>query len=140
MKRTIRILSLALCLALFALALVACGPKSDPEKAKKALEKNGYTIDSAVDYLAGLATAITGNKTIDTTLTAHKDVEDKDGNTKTQFITIVYYKTAADAKADWENAKKDAEDDKQGEDSDWVVARSGRMIYWGTKAAVKAAA
>ncbi len=138
MKMT-KILSAILCIILLGLALVACAPKKDPEKAKEALKDNGYEIYDTVDYLAGIASAIMGNKTIETTVTASKEEKDADGNSKTEYITIIYYKTPADAKAAWEDAQKDAEKEKAEDNSDWVVARSGRMIYWGTKAAVKAA-
>ena len=136
--KTTKILSIVLCFILIALALVACAPKKDPEKAKASLESNGYEIHDTVDYLAGIASAIMGSK-IDATVTATKEEKDADGNSKTEYIVIIYYKTSADAKAAWEDAQKNAEEDKTGDDSDWVVARSGRMIYWGTKAAVKAA-
>ena len=139
MKKTIRIFAVVLSVVLLALALVACAPKNDPDKAKAALEKNGYTVVKTDGRIANAASALLGGESkLDATVTGTKTVEDKDGNRKTEYITIIYYKTSADAKDAWEDAQKDAEKDKK-DDSDWVVKRSGKMIYWGTKAAVKAA-
>ena len=139
MKKTVRILAVALSVVLLALALVACAPKSDPDKAKAALEKNGYTAVKTNGNISNAVSALLGGEsTIEATVTGTKTVEDKDGNSKTEYITIIYYKTAAYAKEAWGDAQKDAEKEKK-DDSDWVVSRSGKMIYWGTKAAVKAA-
>ena len=46
MKRIIRVLALMLVAAMLCVALVACGstPNKDPEKAKDALEDNGYEV------------------------------------------------------------------------------------------------
>lgn len=135
MKKTIKILAVAMCVVLLALALVACGPKSDPDKAKAALENNGYTVAKTNGYVSGVVSALLGGEsTIDATITASKDIKDADGNTtKTESVTIIYYKTSADAKEAW---KDWSETDRERYE---VAKCSGRMIYWGTKAAVKAA-
>ena len=39
----------------------------------------------------------------------------------------------------WEDMKEYAEkEDRDEEDTDWTIAKIGKMIYWGTKAAIKA--
>ena len=135
MKKTIKLLAVAMCVVLLALALVACGPKSDPDKAKAALENKGYSVAKTNGYVSGVVSALLGGEsTIDATITASKDIKDADGNTtKTESVTIIYYKTAADAKEAWK-------DWSQSDREAYEVAKcSGRMIYWGTRAAVKAA-
>lgn len=135
MKKTVKILAVALSILLLALALVACAPKSDPDQAKTALENNGYTAIKTSGYVSGVVSALLGGEsTIDATVTATKDIKDADGKTtKTESVTIIYYKTSADAKEAWKSWSE-ADQEK------YEVAKcSGRMIYWGTKAAVKAA-
>ena len=120
-------------------ALTACAPASKPADAKAALDKNGYTTVQTTGYVSGVIAALAGEESqIEGTVTGTKTVEDKDGNKKTEYITIVYYKTAKAASEAWEDAKEDAEKDKKdNSDSDWVVGKSGKLIYWGTKTAVK---
>lgn len=135
MKKTIRIFAVVLSVVLLALALVACAPKNDPDKAKAALEKNGYTAVKTTGYVSGIFSAIAGTENkIDATVTGTKDIKDADGKTtKTESVTIIYYKTSADAKEAWKSWSEADRDRYE------VAKCSGRMIYWGTKAAVKAA-
>lgn len=135
MKKTIRIFAVVLSVVLLALALVACAPKNDPDKAKAALEKNGYTAVKTTGYVSGIISAIAGTENkIDATVTGTKDIKDADGKTtKTESVTIIYYKTSADAKEAWKSWSEADRDRYE------VAKCSGKMIYWGTKAAVKAA-
>ena len=135
MKKTIRIFAVVLSVVLLALALVACAPKNDPDKAKAALEKNGYTAVKTTGYVSGIISAIAGTENkIDATVTGTKDIKDADGKTtKTESVTIIYYKTSADAKEAWKSWSEADRDRYE------VAKCSGRMIYFGTKAAVKAA-
>lgn len=135
MKKTIRIFAVVLSVVLLALALVACAPKNDPDKAKAALENNGYTAVKTSGYVSGVVSALLGGEsTIDATVTGTKDIKDADGKTtKTESVTIIYYKTSADAKEAWKSWSEADRDRYE------VAKCSGRMIYWGTKAAVKAA-
>ena len=115
MKKFAKITAVVL-VAVMALALlVACGPASDPDKAKKALEDNGYTVvNLPAGGIAGIKAIVSGTKGL------------LSGNAQT--ITIYYFNDAESANNAWEEIK-----DK----SDWVVAKSGAMIYYGTSQAVK---
>ena len=132
----ITVLALALvCVMLFA----ACTPASNPEKAKEKLEKKGYTVvvDNRVQPAALKMTA--GINGVDTVLTATYSDDDT-----TEYLTVLYFSSASDAKAAWDAAKKEAEsekkDSKDKDDSNWTVGKSGKRIWFGTKNAVKAAA
>ena len=142
MKKTVRILAVALCVIVLALSLTACAiPKSDPDEAKAALEANGYTVVKTNGYISGVVSAILGKEsTISATVTGTKTVEDSNGDSKTEYITIVYFKTEDAAKAAWNDMQEDSDDAKEdyGE-SDWVFQRSGKMIYYGTTNAVRSA-
>ena len=133
MKKAIKLLALSLVLIMSVMLLASCGaPNSDPEKAIASLKDNGYSaakddtwIPAALKILgADAETVVTGTAKIDG---------------KTEHVTIVYFDDAEDAKEAWEEVKKYAEDKKDDDDSDWTVAQSGAMIYWGTSAGIKAA-
>ena len=135
MKKTIKLIALALVLTLSVVMLASCfGPNADPEKAIEALKKNDYKAAKDTTVLPivfaglrikGLEAVVTGTAVIDD---------------KVEHVTIVYFEDADSAKAAWEDIKEYAEkEDKEEEDTDWTINKSGRMIYWGTKAAIKAA-
>ncbi len=130
MKKFAKIAAVALVVVLSLAILVACAPNSDPEKAKASLEKNGYTVVKvpSVTHAGGLQNTVTGTKT----------EKDKDGNTTVQHVSIFYYDTADNAKAAYETLKSDSEKEK-GDNTDWTFAQSGKIVYFGTKAAINAA-
>lgn len=126
MKTATRILCLALVSVLLCATLVACAPASDPEKAASALKDAGYTVDTT-------ATKI-GVKLI------ADDVTDVVSavNLKTEnAIIIIYFESSSAAKDAEEEIKKYTDEAKSDDESDWVFKRSGKMIYAGTKDAVK---
>ena len=136
MKKQIAIITAVIVMVMLSvLVLTACSPASDPADAKAALEKKGY-IASVDTTIQPAALALVGIKGVDSVLTA---TYSKDG--KSEYLCVLYFTSAADAKAAWDEAKKDAEDAKKQskDDSDWTVGKSGKMIWYGTKAAVKAA-
>jgi len=66
--------------------------------------------------------------------------EGEDGEKKVEHVTIYYYDTKDVATAAMEKIQKLADEEKSDEKTDWVGAtQSGNIIYFGTKAAIKAA-
>lgn len=128
MKKFAKVMALVMVAVMSLALLVSCAPNADPDKAVAALKKNGYTAAKvpAVLGVGGLETTVTGTKT----------TEDKDGNKKVETVTIMYYGSAEQAQKAYDNVK--SENEKKDE-SDWTVAQSGKMIYFGTSAAIKAA-
>lgn len=129
-KNIIKITALALLAVMLCAMLVACGgPNANPDKAKEALKENGYVAEK-IDSKVGLAvySIIAGD--VEAVVTGVNE----DG----EAITIFYYENAADAKEVEEKIdellEKYGDDDKE---SEWVAKRSGKMIYIGTKQAVK---
>ncbi len=138
-KSIVRIIALALISVMMCLALVSCGgPNADPDKAVEALKKNDYAAekvdDSGLGALIIAALKVAGIEDVDCVVSGTADVDGK-----TEHITIIYFEDKEAADEEWEDVQKYAEDEKGDEDSDWVVEKSGKMIYFGTKAAVKAA-
>ena len=60
MKTTLRILALLMVAVLAVGVLAACAPNKDPDKAKAALEKNGYTVYKTSGYGENLVSAALG--------------------------------------------------------------------------------
>lgn len=137
MKKTVKILALALVAVMAVAMLVACGPASNPDKAAKALEKNGYTVTKITnESKAGEMTLNTQAKFMgledgDIVATVSAMNEDK------EFITITYFASSSAAKKAWDKSQEAKGDDE--EDSEIVTKLSGKMIYAGTKKAIKAA-
>lgn len=142
MKKRITLVAVLAVVLACAMLFAACTPASNPETAKEKLDKKGYSVSLDTNLApAGLAlVGITGVKTV---LTASYSDDDT-----TEFLTVWYFSSASDVKEVWEKAKsyasdqeKDKEKDKKDkEESNWTVGKSGKMIWFGTKNAVKAAA
>ncbi len=135
MKHTLRMIALSLVLVMSVLVLASCGgPNSDPDKALAALKENGYTAAES-DTIAVAALTLAGIKNVQSVVSGSAKIDDK-----FETVTILYFADSDAADAVWEKAQEYAEDEKDdAEDSDWVCEKSGAMIYFGTKAAVKAA-
>ena len=58
---------------------------------------------------------------------------------KFAHITIIYFDSAENATASFEAVEKYSADDKDDAKDNWVFKKSGKMIYYGTTEAVKAA-
>ena len=117
--------------------LASCAPASDADKAVEALKAEGYTTfrDNTVFptafKLAGysLNVVVTGTKT----------VKDKDGKDTVETVTIFYFADKDNAEKAYEKVKDEEKDSKKdSEESNWVSAtKSGKMVYFGTKQAIK---
>ena len=133
MKKTIKLIALALVLTLSVLTLASCiPPNMDPDKAIDALKEDGYRAVHD-DTVLPLAFKLMGVDGIDDIVTATKVVDDK-----LEHVTIIYFEDADAAKAAWEDVKEYAEENKNDEDSDWTIAKFNNMIWYGTEAAIKA--
>lgn len=142
MKKFVRILALCLATLMLTVSFVACGaPAKDPDKAIKALEEEGYSAAKDANIVPGIF-KIAGYS-LDAVVSASKLVTDKDGNKSLEHVTIYYFADKENAKKAMAEVEKYAQDDKEAEetaDSNWIAPKqSGSIIYYGTKAAVKAA-
>ena len=103
MKKFVSIMAVALVAVLALTALAACGGgyPDDPAKAKEKLEKDGYTIlnyEYDEEAEEGIVAMISAQKV--------------DGS-KTKMVSIAYYATAAEAKAEYEDSKEEIEKTKK---------------------------
>ena len=134
MKTTLRILALCMVAVLMVGVLAACAPNKDPDKAVAALKKNEYTAAKDSSIIPAALT-LTGVKGVDCVVTGTKTVE-KDGEKTTESVIIIYFTDSSSAKEAMEKVKSYYENDKDAKE-DWK--QSGKILYSGTKAAVKAA-
>lgn len=140
MKKFSKVLACMLVTVFTLLAFVACAPNSDPEKAKEGLKDADYVVTLSTSdnplsssVLSFWETAFDCERgDIVAVLTAVKGTEDS-----SDAIKIFYFKNASACKSAWEKAEPYFEDDD--DDSDFTVKKSGKMIYAGTEAAIKAA-
>lgn len=134
MKNVIRVLALSLVMVMMLGLLVSCGaPNKDPDKAKDALEDAGYEVILADNEISA---ALMGGwyDGCEAVLMAYNEEDDDDG------IWIWYFEEKEDADEAWDDIEKFAEDlneEAKEEDIDMVCKKSGKMIYVGTKQAIK---
>ena len=134
MKKTLTIISVIAIVAILAVALMACVP-SDYTKAESNLKDAGYYVASYKegDPLFKTMTAMFGAENVTAIVTgSSKDLE--------EGITLVYFKDSKSAKNAFEKFKKQMEDESKedsNKDKDYVIKQSGKVIYGGTKKAVK---
>lgn len=136
MKKTIRLIAVAMVAVMLCLSLASCGgPSADPDKALESLKDNGITWAGQDKVLIPLALKALGVDGIESVVSGTDKKDDSYAH-----ITIVYFEEKEDANDAWEKVEEYAnkqKDDKAGDN--WVCKKSGKMIYWGTKDAVKAA-
>ncbi len=134
MKKSFRIVALALVLVAMVACLASCGgPAKDPDDAVAALKDADY-VAAQDTMVIPTALKILGVKGVDSVVTGTKVEDDK-----TNHVTVVYFEDKDAANDAWEKVQEYAEDEKDEDDSDWSIKKSGAMIWWGTSDAVKAA-
>lgn len=146
MKKKIALISTILALALVcSVLLAACGPASDPATAKDNLKKEGYsaTVYDSDNAFVKVGLSLFGLEKVAQVLVASKYADDS-----FEFLTVLYFDSAKDANEMVEKAKEYAKDQEKDQEKDqkkkegeveWTFGKSGKMIWFGTKAAVKAA-
>jgi hypothetical protein len=138
MKKITKILAIALLAIMSLTVLAACAPNADPDKAKAALEKNEYKATKSTGMAVDATELLLGIDDLECIITGTKTVENEDGETKVEHVTIYYFEDAKAAKAAFAKLQGESDEEKE-EETDWVFKQSGAMVYYGTKAAVKAA-
>lgn len=144
-KRITLVTSIVVLTLVCAMLFAACAPAADPDTAKKNLKDEGYstTVYDGDGMVVGTALALAGVENVNKVLVASKY-----SNDTFEFLTVFYFDSAKDANNAVDKAKEYAKDREKEEEKDqkkeegsieWVFGKSGKMIWFGTKAAVKAA-
>ena len=131
----------AMLIAITAVTVCSCGVPSDPAKAKENLKKNGYAVDDTIATAdIKVVTLVPYGATFPQNIVSSLWATNADGET----VLIVYCKDADSAKKVNEISRKlydevkknDKENDTK---TDIRSGMSGKVVYIGTKAGVKAA-
>ena len=134
MKNVIKVLALSLVMVMMLGLLVSCGgPNADPDKAEKALEDAGYEVTHADNEAEAFFMGGWYDGCEDVIFAYNEDNED-------DAIYIWYFEEKENADEAWEDIEDFAEkmmEEAEEEDIDLVAKKSGKMIYVGTKQAVK---
>ena len=131
MKKLVKISALALVLIMMVAVFASCAaPAKDPKDAKKALEDAGYEVT----LIDGDMAAMIGVKGLEAAIMAYSEENEDDG------VFIYYFEDKDAANEAWEDIEKEVEElKKANEDVEFIVKKSGTMIWYGTKDAIKAA-
>ncbi len=143
MKKLAKSLAIVLLIVMSLALLVSCGPNSDPDKALASLKKNEFVAGKATDaFSLGVVQVAIGasNGDITAIVSGSKVAKDDENNTKGDSITIIYFKDGKTADKLWTKIEEYANEKNEDKESDWVIKKSGAMVYFGTKGGVKAAA
>lgn len=128
MKKALSIIAVLALVAVLGVALVACVP-SDPDKAEANLKAADYIVirADADDAIVGAAL-----KQIDavTSITATNGDDS---------VSLTYFETADAAKAYYEDAKEQWDKLDDADKEGMKFGKSGKVVYAGTEAGVKAA-
>ena len=122
-------------------ALASCGakPNADPEKAEAALKDAGYEVHAMIKDGVGFISATK----LDVDLEEIKSEEDyMKALEDAEVVYIVYLAEDADEEAineAYEELKEELEDAKEEVDIDLEIGKSGNVLWYGTKKAIKAA-
>ena len=138
MKNVLRLTTLALVLVMMLSCLASCfgGPNADPDDALAALKENGVTWAAKDNTVLPGVYKLLGVDNVECVVSGTGKIDGEYAH-----VTIIYFEEKDDANDAWEKIQKESEDDKKeaDEDSEWVCKKSGKMIYYGTKEAIKAA-
>lgn len=137
MKNALRLIAVAMVTVMLCLTLASCGgPNADPDDALAALKENGVTWAAKDNTVLPGVYKLLGVDNVECVVSGTGKIDGEYAH-----VTIIYFEEKDDANDAWEKIQKESEDDKKDadEDSEWVCKKSGKMIYYGTKAAVDAA-
>ena len=137
MKKIISLVIVCVMLLGCTLVLSSCGgPNSDPAKAKAALDEAGYIADITDNPIELAFYGAIGIKSVVSGMKVAEDDEDK----LVDAVSIFYLKDDADVDKAYETLEALYNEAKEEyEDLDMEIGKSGNMIWFGTKDAIKAA-
>ena len=137
MKKIISLVIVCVMLLGCTLVLSSCGgPNSDPAAAKAALDEAGYAADITDDPISLAFYGAIGIKSVVSGMKVAEDDEDK----LVDAVSIFYLEDDADVDKAYETLEKYYDKAvEQYEDLDMEIGKSGNMIWFGTKDAIKAA-
>ena len=136
MKNILKVAAIAMVTVMLCLTLASCGgPNADPDDALAALKENGISWAAKDSTIMPGLLKLAGVDGIDCVVSGTGKIDEEYAH-----VTIIYFEEKDDANDAWEKVQEYADKQKDDEaDDNWVCKKSGKMIYYGTKEAIKAA-
>lgn len=135
-----RLVAPLLLIVLCSTVLFGCAkPAKSPESAAAELREAGYFVSEDTEVLPDVFQKLDCELT--TVLSASKKIAEEKGADGIEYVCIYYFADKEDAKKALSTVEKYAsEDEDDAAASEWIAPkRSGNMIFYGTKKAIKAA-
>ena len=130
-KRILSVIAVLALAAVLAVAMVACIP-SDPDKAAENLKAADYLVDVTDDPVATGVMGIVADG-IEAVVSGTSD-------DFTEGVTIFYFEDSDSAKSFYESDFiSEMKEEAEAESEELVIKRQGKIVYAGTKEAIKAA-
>lgn len=130
-KRILSVIAVLALAAVLAVAMVACIP-SDPDKAAENLKAADYLVDVADDPISMGVMGLAADG-IEAVVSATSD-------DFTEGVTIFYFEDSDSAKSFYESDFiSEMKEEAEAESEELVIKRQGKIVYAGTKEAIKAA-
>ena len=124
MKKLMTIIAVIALAAVLGTLLIACSTPSDPESAEEKMKKAGYVVETEeVTEEIAEEMKLDGAKKI---LYARKDADEND------YLYAIFFESSSKAKAYYKEHKDEAQY------KDLTIGQSGKWVYAGSEAAVKA--
>lgn len=130
-KRILSVIAVLALAAVLAVAMVACIP-SDPDKAADNLKAADYLVDVTDDPVSTGVMGLMADG-IEAVVSATSD-------DFTEGVTIFYFEDSDSAKSFYESDFiSEMKEEAEAESEELVIKRQGKIVYAGTKEAIKAA-
>ena len=130
-KRILSVIAVLALAAVLAVAMVACIP-SDPDKAAENLKAADYLVDVTDDPVSMGVMGLMADG-IEAVVSATSD-------DFTEGVTIFYFEDSDSAKSFYESDFiSEMKEEAEAESEELVIKRQGKIVYAGTKDAIKAA-
>ncbi len=134
MKKTIKVIAVAMVALMLMITLVSCSatPASDPDDAVQALKDNGVLAAYKDAIAQPAAYAVSGVKDVKAVVTGVGKTDDGED----AIVYIIYFASSSAASDAYEKIEDEAESK---EIEGLIIDKSGAMIYFGNEAGIKAA-
>lgn len=130
-KRILSVIAVLALAAVLAVAMVACIP-SDPDKAAENLK--------AADYLVDVEDGSVSMGVMGIVVDGIEAVVSATSDDFTEGVTIFYFEDSDSAKSFYESDFiSEMKEEAEAESEELVIKRQGKIVYAGTKEAIKAA-
>ena len=135
MKKFFKSLVAIMLIAMMSISFTSCGMPNDPTKTKANLEKEGYSVV----YLSDAISLTTQEALFGVSRGGLIGVVTGTNSNGSEMVVVYYCKDSKVAKTVYDKIKAEYDTADAEEKKDTAVGKSGKVVWMGTKAAIKAA-